>query len=179
MTDYVKELFLSLLRPTTESLSIAQMSLRAALIYLLTLLFIRLGKRRFLARPTPFDVILWLVFGSVISRSINGNAPLLPTIGAAAVLIMLHFMFSILSYYSSRIGALVKGMPVVLIKEGEIQWNAMKKHGITEHDLLGALRRNAQIISPREVVLAMLERSGEISVIPFKNEPSCIHTFKD
>ncbi len=179
MTEYVRELFLSLLKPTTESLSIAQMSLRAALIYLLTLIFIRLGKRRFLARPTPFDVILWLVFGSVISRSINGNAPLLPTIGAAAILIILHFIFSILSYYSSRIGALVKGTPVVLIREGEIQWTAMKKHGITEHDLLSALRRNAQILNPREVELAMLERSGEISVIPFKNTNSCVHVCKD
>lgn len=171
MIEVIQAWFDFIIGSDTPLLNIYQTILRAIIIYIIAVLLVRIGKKRFLARPSSFDIVLLLIFGSVISRAITGNAPFIPTIGAALVLIGLHVFFSVITFYSSRFGALIKGYAIVLIKDGEIQWNEMKTSRITERDLLSALRRNAQILDPRQVKLAMLERNGEISVIPKPRRP--------
>src|SRR3546814_818751 len=78
-------------------LTIVQMAARAVVVYIVTLLVVRLGKKRFLGKATAFDVILGIMLGSIVSRAITGNAPFLPAL-AAAVLIALHWSFSALRF---------------------------------------------------------------------------------
>lgn len=146
-------------------LNIWQMCARAVVVYIIALILVRLGKKRVLATPSPFDLILILILGSVISRAITGAVPFFPTLAAAMTLVLLHTVFSYITFYSTRVGALIKGRPLVLIKDGKIQWDKMRQTQLTERDLLSALRRNAQVLDPGEVKMAILERNGEISVI--------------
>lgn len=73
-----------------KDLSWGQMIARACLVYVVTLVIVRLGKKRFMARATAFDVIVGIVLGSIVSRAITGNAPLLPALCAAAMIMALH-----------------------------------------------------------------------------------------
>ena len=61
-----------------ERLGAAQMALRAVVVYVVTVAFARLGKKRFMGRATAFDVILGIMLGSIVSRAITGNAPFCP-----------------------------------------------------------------------------------------------------
>lgn len=157
-----------------QVLTAAQMGVRTIIVYIFTIILVRIGRRRFLAKPSSFDLVLILILGSVISRAITGNVPFLPTLGAAIILLIFHTLFSYLTFYLPKIGALIKGKPLVLIKDGQIQWDNMKLSQFTERDLLSVIRRNAQILDPSYVKLAILERNGEISVIPKKRKPEII-----
>ncbi len=53
-----------------------------------------------------------------------------------------------------------------LIKDGEIQWEAMRKSTIAKEDLIQALREQAALQDPADVKYACLERGGTITVIP-------------
>ncbi|MBW3565133.1 MAG: DUF421 domain-containing protein [Acidobacteria bacterium] len=150
-------------------LDATQMILRATIVYVATIAMIRIGERRVLGKNTAFDVILGVVLGSSLSRAINGNASLMPTIFAGFMLIVLHWSFASLSYHHPWFGRLVKGRPLKLVSDGErIEKNFARAH-ITERDLEEAARRRAGS-DPDEADEIRLERSGEISFVSHERD---------
>src|SRR5215207_1815928 len=147
-----------------KEIGVAQMALRAAVVYAVTLVFVRLAKKRFMGHATAFDVILGIMLGATVSRAITGNAPFGPALAAGAALIAMHWLFSLLSYRSHAFGNLVKGRPRTLIRDGAPDRDAMRRAHITEHDLDEDLRAEGAD-SPRVVKEARLERSGKVSVV--------------
>ncbi|HYE64599.1 MAG TPA: YetF domain-containing protein, partial [Pyrinomonadaceae bacterium] len=103
-----------------------------------------------------------------------GNAPFFPTLGAGFVLVVLHWLLAVLSFYSDGFGAAVKGHERTLIRAGEIQWDNMRQSHLSEKDLLEALRLNAKVTDPCEVEVAHFERNGEISAIPRRRDPRIV-----
>src|SRR4051812_14636582 len=85
-----------------------QMALRAVVVHVVTVLMVRLGRKRFMGQSTAFDVILGIMLGSIVSRAITGNAPFFPALAAAAVLLAMHWLFSALAFRSHRFGEAVK-----------------------------------------------------------------------
>ena len=148
-----------------EDISVAQMSLRALLVFLLATAMIRIGNKRFMGKSTAMDVMLGIVFGSVVSRAITGNAPFFPALAGSATLILAHWAVSALGFRSHRIGTLFKGHETRLVKDGQLDHEAMKKSHITEHDLQEALRTNGKPPELREIQTAHLERNGDISIL--------------
>src|ERR671939_422084 len=118
-----------------KELGVIQMAVRAVVVYVVTVLMVRLGKKRFMGQSTAFDVILGIMLGSVVSRAITGNAPFLPAMAAAAVLLAMHWLFSALAFRSHVFGEAIKGEPRVLIRDGTIDHEAMRQAHIREHDL--------------------------------------------
>jgi uncharacterized membrane protein YcaP (DUF421 family) len=148
-----------------------QMALRTILIYVFTLAIVRLGSKRFLAEATAFDVIVGIMLGSVMSRAINGSAPFFPTLAGGIVMVGVHWLLGILSFHLDWFGPIVKGNPILLIKDGEIQADGMRRAGLSKHDLEQGLRLQARHSDPSKVELAYMERNGEISVLPYQSEP--------
>jgi uncharacterized membrane protein YcaP (DUF421 family) len=75
----------------SQDLGVVQMSLRALVVFILATLMIRIGDKRFMGKSTALDVMLGIVFGSVVSRAITGNAPFFPTLAAGFVLVLAHW----------------------------------------------------------------------------------------
>lgn len=119
-----------------KNINVWQMSLRAVVVFVASIVMLRLGNKRFMGKHTTLDVMLGIVFGSVVSRAINGNAPFFPTLAAALVLVLLHWTLAAIAFRSHGFGKLVKGHDRVLIKDGELQWDEMKRSHVTEGDLL-------------------------------------------
>jgi uncharacterized membrane protein YcaP (DUF421 family) len=139
--------------------------LRAVVVYGGALLIVRLGEKRFLGKSTAFDMVVAVMLGSVVSRGIDGSTPLLSSLAAGAVLVGLHWLTAAVAFRSDRLGNLLKGHRRTLIKDGELQWDAMRKSTITHQDLLSGLRDAANLDDPEKVSRAYLERSGDISVV--------------
>jgi uncharacterized membrane protein YcaP (DUF421 family) len=148
----------------SKELGVWQMGLRAIVVYVVTVIMVRLGKKRFLGRATAFDVILGIMLGAVVSRAITGNAPFWPALAAGAALIAMHWLFSFGASRSHRFGNLVKGRPRVLVRDGEPDRDAMRRAHITEHDLDEDLRTEG-LDRAETVKEARLERSGKVSVV--------------
>lgn len=154
-----------------EALSVGQMSARAAVVYIVALALVRTGHKRFMGRNTAFDVALAIIFGSVVSRAITGNAPFWPTLAAGLALVLVHWLFAALTYYLPATSPLIEGRPRVLVRDGAVQRDQAARGAINEHDLNSALRLHGRVTAVGDVELAHLERNGEISVIPRPREP--------
>ncbi|GAA0600063.1 DUF421 domain-containing protein [Caenispirillum bisanense] len=142
-----------------------QMSLRAMLLFLWGLVLVRIGGRRAFGRNSAFDIVLAVVIGSSISRAITAGAPFFPTIVAMTVLVGLHAVLTHLSFRWRLVGALVKGRDTRLVRDGALDWEAMRRTGITERDLREAAHRRG-LAGVDDIRDAYIERSGDVTVIP-------------
>jgi uncharacterized membrane protein YcaP (DUF421 family) len=152
-------------------LSAGQVALRTVVVYSFGLIAVRLADRRVLGKNTAFDVVVGVVLGSVLSRAINGTGAILATMGGVAILLAMHWLLAFLSSRSKRLSLLLKGKPRLLVREGKILWDEMRRNHISEGDLEEMIRLHGRLWRPEEVGSACLERNGEISAIPRRQEP--------
>jgi uncharacterized membrane protein YcaP (DUF421 family) len=150
------------LRP--QQLDIWQIGLRAIIVYLAMIVFVRFGKKRFLSRATAFDAILVIVIGSTAARAITGNAPFFETLAAVFVLIALHWIISFITSAAPAAGSLVSGHSSVVIRNGRVDRKALKRAHMSDDDLAEDLREEG-VDTPAKVKEARLERSRKLSVI--------------
>ncbi len=150
-----------------KDLTAGQMAMRAVLIYVLTLAFVRLAKKRFLGGASPFDVVVGIIVGSIASRTITGNAPLLPSLAAIAAIIAMHWLFSALAVRSHGFGKMIKGTSRLLVENGQVDRQTLRAVHMSERDLEEALREKG-IRDIGQVAEARLERDGSVSIIEKK-----------
>ncbi len=148
-----------------KDLSFLQVILRALIVFVVTIVMVRVGDKRFLARLSAFDAILGFILASMLARAINGSAPFFPTLGAGFVLVLFHRLLAWVAERSDKFGRLIKGQEDVLIDHGRIIPKTMHRNHISEQDLLEELRLEGKVSDPSEVKRAIIERSGHISVV--------------
>jgi uncharacterized membrane protein YcaP (DUF421 family) len=140
-------------------------ALRTAIMFVVALAFLRLSSRRTLGRHSAFDWVLAVILGSVLSRAINGNAPLLPTIGAGALLLVLNWLFGAVAVRWPWFDRLVHGRPIVLIRDGQLEEESMRRHHLTRDDVLEDVRHAIQSEDLGQLKVGFLDRNGGISVV--------------
>src|SRR5438874_11486987 len=101
-----------------KDLTFVQISLRGIIVFLVTLVTMRLGHKRSLSHKTPFDAVLLVILAAVFSRAINGSAAFFATLRGGVVLVLLHRPFPYLAFYSHGLGTLVKRQPAVITRAG-------------------------------------------------------------
>src|SRR5947209_19310674 len=148
-----------------KDLTFIQISLRGIIVFLVTLITMRLGHKRSLSRKTPFDAVLLVILAAVLSRAINGSAAFFATLGGGVVLVILHRIFAFLAFYSHGFGILVKGKPDVIGRDGQCAFRVMRRNPASAHALDYDMRISAHTDDISQVRLARVERSGEISFI--------------
>jgi len=92
-----------------KELTFLQVSTRGFIVFVTTLVLVRLSSKRSLAEKTAFDAVLVVVIGSMLARAINGSAPFFPTLGGGFILVIIHRLFGLTAYFSHAFGILVKG----------------------------------------------------------------------
>ena len=149
-----------------QQLNMWQMGLRAIIIYLAALMMVRIvGDRRFIGKYAAFDVILSIIFGSTLSRGINGTSAFFETIFAGFVLVVMHWLFSSIAYHFTKFESKIKGRSRLLVENGRLRSKAMKSSHITREDILSNLRLQCNIDTLDCVNEAYLETNGDISFI--------------
>ncbi len=141
-----------------------QMCIRALAIFLVALLLVRMGKNRIYGKFGSLDIVLAVILGSILSRTLTANAPFLATIAAAFTLVAVHNLMIKAALYSKTLGHMFKGREVLLVEDGHILHKELAKAGMTEHDLKVALRSHG-LESPTSARRVYLERNGQVSVI--------------
>ncbi len=140
------------------------MPLSFAILFFIGIAYIRIAGRRTFSHATPLDIVVALVVGSNLSRAMTGKAPFWPALAATLLLVVLHRVFALLTLRWAWLARLMKGQPVVLVRDGVEDRQAMRRHEIGEDDLLEGLRLE-QVERPEQARLATLENSGRISVV--------------
>ena len=148
-----------------KDLTALHLSMRGILILLVALTLMRIGAKRALAQKTPFDMVLIVIVGSLLSRSINGSGPLFGTIAAACIMVVLHRLLALLAYASHPLGVAMKGTPGVVVENGRYVEKTLRQNHITTHDVQEDLRLEGKTEDIADVKVARVERSGDISFI--------------
>jgi len=149
-------------------LALGQVAARAAVVYVVGVALVRIGKSRLISRSTPLDVILAFILGSLLSRGITGSAAISETALASAVLVAMHWLLTWLAVRSHWLGRLIKGNFYALVENGQVNWRNMHRAHISQHDLMEELRLNAHLETVEEVKVAYKERSGSIGIVKRK-----------
>ena len=155
---------LGLSASSANELTTAQVCLRAVIVYFVLILFVRMGKKRFLGHATAFDAVLIIMIGSLASRSVSGTAPFFATLAATLVFIVVHWVISYLSVRFPTLSFLVKGNDTLLIKNGHLNRKALRDAHMSPDDLKEDLREQG-VENSHDVKEARLERSGKLSVV--------------
>lgn len=154
----------ALIGPDTGDATALQLCARAVILFAVGIAYIRIAGRRTFSQASPLDIVVAIIVGSNLSRAMTGKAPFWPALAATLLLVVLHRVLAMLTLRWSWLAGAVKSRPTVVVKDGARDEAAMRRHGISEADLLESLRLE-QAESVGEVRLATLEANGRISVV--------------
>ncbi|MDR7328972.1 DUF421 domain-containing protein [Corynebacterium guangdongense] len=139
-------------------------ALASAALYFFFLLLNKLVGQRLFMKMTGFDMLLVIVLGAIIGRAMMGHTPTFAAgVLVMVVLITLEFFFGKLSGHP-RLGRMINNQPVLLIADGELLRDEMRRTRVTTMDVTATLRGKG-IHSRTEVAALILERTGEMSVL--------------
>ncbi len=158
------ETYFDLVGRDANSIAWWQMCIRAVIVFLWAVILYRVLPRRAFGSNAALDIVIVVILGSSLSRTLTGNAPVLPALAATAILALLYSVLSLLARRFGFLSRLVKGKPIRLIHDGEVDRQALRRAQLGEGDLKENLRLKG-IGDPGEVAEAFLERNGEFSVI--------------
>lgn len=147
-----------------KELTLPQLLLRALIVFATLHLMIRIAGRRFMAQKNASDVVLAFLAASMLARDINGSASFWPNIALGFIIAAAYRLVAWAACKFSLLGKWLKGSPVNVVIDGNIQARALSRHHVSLHDLEEDLRLNGSLGDPSRVKLARLERSGDISV---------------
>jgi len=139
---------------------------RGVIIYVFLLLILRLTGKRQVGQLSPFDLVLLLVLSNAVQNAMNGgDNSITGGIISATTLIVANGVVSRITYKSKKMERLIEGRPEILIHNGKLFTDIMKREQLTHHELNAALR-TAGCACIEEVHYAILENTGEITVHP-------------
>ncbi|GBF04457.1 hypothetical protein DAERI_020054 [Deinococcus aerius] len=144
-------------------------ALNALAIYGFLLLVFRVAGRRTLGQITTFDLVLLLVISESVQNALVRNDYSLTN---AFVLILTLVTLDVgLSLFTRRFKSadrVLEGMPLVIVERGECLTDLMRRARVDREDVLAAARKLHGLSRLDQIEFAVLERSGELSIIPTK-----------
>lgn len=144
-----------------------ELLVRAIAIYAFLLILFRLSGKRSLAQLTTIDFVLLLMIGEATQSAIMVEDNSLT--GAMLVIGTLVFLDLLLAKLSTKydlVDKVTNGVPVIILKDGELLHDRMDQEGIEVDDILEFARMDQGLESLDQVKYAVLEKDGQISIIP-------------
>ena len=138
---------------------------RASVMFIALYGLLRLLGKRELGQMTPFELVLLVVLGDLIQQGVTHNDFSLT--GATLAICTFAFWALILSwttYLFPRAKDLLDGAPRVVVRDGEIVRENLRRDRLTRDEILSEMRL-AGIGRMSDVAWAILEPQGKMSFI--------------
>jgi len=140
--------------------------LRGTVVYLFLIVLLRLTGKRQVGQLAPFDLVLLLVLSNAVQNSMNGgDNSLVGGLISATTLVAANWLVSLSTYKSKTLAALIEGRPQLLVHNGTLYEDVLRRAKLTHHELNSALRQSG-CACVNDVHTAVLENNGTISVTP-------------
>lgn len=141
--------------------------LRAAALYAFLLVLFRITGRRALSEITTFDFVLLLVIGEATQQALLGDDfSVINAFVVIATLVLIDILLSLFKERSPGVGRFLDGVPLIVVEYGRPLTERLRKARITEEDILEAARQSQGLERLEQIRFAVLEKNGQISVIP-------------
>ena len=144
--------------------------IRTIVLYLILIAVIRLMGKRQIGQMEPSEFVVTMLVANLASIPMqDGGIPLFSGIIPILTVLGIELVLSALSLRSIPLRKLLCGKPVILIENGNILQQNLRKTRITLDELTGPLRQK-DVLDLRSVQYAILETNGNLSVFPYPKE---------
>jgi uncharacterized membrane protein YcaP (DUF421 family) len=115
----------------------------------------------------PSELVFAMLISDLASVPMQDfGIPLLNGVIPIVVLIAITLILSVLAVHSLRFRALICGRPSIIVERGHLKQAEMRKNRFTVDELMEELRQQG-VTDISTVEFAILETSGQLSVLPF------------
>lgn len=138
---------------------------RGTVVYVVISLFFRLIPKRQSGNLSPNDLIALIIVGGLAATAISGKARTLSDILLMiAVVLGWDYLFNVLEYYFPGLRRIAQDSPTLLIYNGRLLKDNIRKEKLTEQELSASLRKQG-CADVSQVKQAIMEVDGQISII--------------
>jgi Predicted membrane protein len=138
--------------------------LRPVIVYLCLILFLRIFGKRELAQLNPFDLVVLLCLSNTVQNSIIGDDN---TVSGGIIgvfsLLSINYLLTRVLFRLPKLNKVIEGKETVLIRNGKVDQEALKREALTELDLKTILHKQG-VRDYSEVERCVLEASGNFYV---------------
>ena len=139
-------------------------TIKTLLLYFFIVLVYRIMGKKEVGKLSIIDLIVSILIAELAAISIEEtDRSILTSIIPIVVLVVIQISISFISLKSVSLRKLIDGNPIVIIKDGKLNFKDMTKLRYTIDDLIAQLREQG-IKSIEEVNYAVLENNGKLSV---------------
>lgn len=137
---------------------------RVVVVYIFILVALRLAGKRQIGQMSATDLVALLLISNAVQNSMNGgDNSLIAGILLAAVLVLMSWLISVVTFHSRRASLIIEGTPSLLIRKGHVILPHLKKERIRVEELRSMLRKQG-IHRFEDVHLAILEADGTLTI---------------
>lgn len=141
--------------------------IKAIVVFFALWAIIRFSGRRTLGEMTAFDFVLFLIIGGSTQRAITGeDYSLTNALLLVATFVALDIGLSLAEMKSPAWRRVLNSMPMILVENGYLLTRRMRQARITEDNILEAARRLHGLERMDQIKFAILEATGEITIVP-------------
>lgn len=139
--------------------------IRTVILYILVLITFRILGKRQVGELQPTDLVITLLLSEILVIPMQDTQiPLINTLIPVLLLIGFEILISVVSIKSVRFRSLMQGNSLIVIRNGVLDQNQLKRLRFTVDDLLEALRKK-DIFDISEIQYAIVETDGTLSVL--------------
>ena len=154
-----------------ESVSfLLEIALRSVIMFLLIFLGLRVAGRRGVSQLSIFELLIIISLGSAAGDPmIYKEIGILNSLVAFAVVFFVYWLITKLIENSEKMEDILEGEPMYIIRDGKVSKEALKNKVLAGDEFFASLRFHS-FSHMGQVKAAILETSGEVSILPFKND---------
>jgi uncharacterized membrane protein YcaP (DUF421 family) len=142
---------------------------RTLIIYACLLLALRVAGKREIGQMATFDLVVILLISNAVQNAMVGSdVSVTGGLIAAGALIGANYGVATARERMPLLRTAVEGSPTVVVSEGKLLKQNLRREGLEEEEVLMAIREHG-LDSISEVRLAVLETDGSISVVQAGN----------
>src|SRR5688500_9088616 len=141
--------------------------IRGLIVYVFLLIVFRIAGKRTLSEATAFELVLLLIISETTQQAMVNNDHSMTN---AAILIFTlvgaDIVLSFTKQWLPMLDPVLDGTAVILLRDGKLLKRRMNSERVDTSDILEAAREQEGLENLAQIKLAVLERSGQISIVP-------------
>ncbi|MBL0728856.1 DUF421 domain-containing protein [Piscinibacter sp. HJYY11] len=136
---------------------------RAAIVYLVLMVMVRIAGKRTIGQFTPFDLIVVMLLSESVSNALSADDhSVTGGLIVAGTLVFLNVVFAVASARSRKVEQITEGTPVLVGRDGKLFEDVLKRERVGIGELEKALRENDCELA--DLKYAFLESDGNFSI---------------
>lgn len=136
---------------------------RAAIIYIVLMVMVRIAGKRTVGQFTPFDLLVVMLLSESVSNGLSGDDhSVIGGLILAGTLVSLNMAFAVASSRSRKVEEITEGTAVLVGRDGKLFEDVLKRERVGIGDVEKALRENDCDLA--DLKYAFLESDGNLSI---------------